>query len=108
MASMSHCPFKIIVQVKNQKAKCMYPHYDGLSKNNFVIIENISTDSDKIVFWVLYILLQADVIISNSPELEIRVDHRPFSDCFRDLAKQIQFARTNILITLNGEANNSL
>ena len=41
-------------------------------------------------------------------ELKITVSHQPFSDHFqtilRDLAKQIQFARTNLLHIFNGEA----
>ena len=41
-------------------------------------------------------------------ELEITVGHQPFLTIFRDLAEQTQFARTNLLHIINGEANNSL
>ena len=41
-------------------------------------------------------------------EFEITVGHCTFSDFFRDLAEQIQFARTNLLHIFNGQANNSL
>ena len=41
-------------------------------------------------------------------ELEVTVSHWPFPTIFRDLAEQIQFARTNLLHFFNGEANDSL
>ena len=44
--------------------------------------------------------------VMESAEPEITVGH--FSTNFRDLAEQIQFARTNLLHIFSGEANNSL
>ena len=41
-------------------------------------------------------------------ELEIAVGHWPFSDQVSHLAKQIQFARPNLLYISNGEAIDNL
>ena len=45
-------------------------------------------------------------LVNSYTELEMTVGHFPTK--FRDLAEQIQFARTNLLHIYNGEANNSL
>ena len=52
--------------------------------------------------------VDVDTCMIYTSEFEIPVSHQPFYDHFRELAKQIQFARTNVPPFFNGEAKNSL